>query len=108
MRAKVTTAVCALVIAASALMAAFMLPAGQAVLTSEPVTATRSSSSAVLYIMRSYQGKVAVFEPGKSEPSRVLDVYVETLPKDEQDKLAAGIDIESQAQLESMIDNYTS
>lgn len=108
MRAKVTTAVCALVIAASALMASFMLPAGRAVLTSGPVVSARSSSSAVLYIMRSYQGKVAVFEPGKSEPRQVLDVYVETLPKEEQDKLAAGIAIETQAQLESMIDNYTS
>lgn len=108
MKAKVTTAVCAVVIAASALMAAFMLPAGRAVLTSGPAASASSSSSAVIYIIRSYQGKVAIFQPGKSEPSRVLDVYVETLPKEEQDKLKAGIEIETQEQLESMIDNYTS
>lgn len=93
---------------AGALLGAATAPAGRAVSATVPTASEVSdNSSAVLYIMRAWEGKIGIFRAGSDSAERVLDVYVETLPKEDQDKLAAGIPVYTEKQLEALIGNYT-
>ena len=101
----------AAVVMGAAFMGAYMLPAGRSIFAGSSAVSGATASgteSALLYTMRTWEGKIGVFRAGASSPYQVLDVYVETLPREEQEKLTAGIPIYSEKQLQSMIDNYTS
>lgn len=72
--------------------------------TSEPITQQEDGN----YILKSYEGRVAVFTKGKSEPEMVFDVYVQQLPSYDQGQLNQGIPISDYPTLLSKIEDYIS
>lgn len=72
------------------------------------ITAARSASAAACYTMRAWQGKVAVFYNDESKPEQVLNIFVATLPKSEQQRLASGVRVSTRQELLEMMEDYTS
>lgn len=60
------------------------------------------------YILKEYDGKIAVFYPHKEEPSRVLNIYTQNLPEDDIKRLKNGIDVTNLEQLEQYIADFDS
>ena len=49
-----------------------------------------------------------MFRTGETNPSAVYDVYTSTLPDMDRDALAQGIMVESQEELNRLIEDFTS
>ncbi len=60
-----------------------------------------------LFIIRSYDGKIAVYKNGDPTPFEVLDVYLFTLPEQDRSLLDRGIGVNSTDELVSLIEDYT-
>lgn len=70
-------------------------------------TAALPGSTDTEYIMRDYNGKVAVFREGANTPDEVFDVFTNSLPPDEHERLINGITIQGDEELQKMIEAYT-
>ena len=60
------------------------------------------------YLLRSYDGKLAVFTKDLVHPELVFDVYVKTLPEADQQQLDKGVRVESYEKLTALIEDYIS
>lgn len=60
------------------------------------------------YILKEYEGRVAVYPAGAGEPELILDVLVKYLPDYDRTQMAAGIPIKTYDELISRIEDYTS
>lgn len=106
--------VCSIVLAGLALTAALLLPGNQPVYTkrvsagSSAITSSAPVKNTAGYLLREYKGKIGVFAAGSSSPQQVLDVYINSLPKDDQEKLKKGISAKNHDQLLGLIENYAS
>lgn len=81
------------------------LSAGESKQHIEQQTAT---SAAPKYTFSAYQGKLALFENGYAMPVEIYDVYLDTLPPEEQTKIENGIFAESDVEIQKIIEDYTS
>ena len=69
------------------------------------------SASAVItptYLMKSYGGKLAVFQQEQETPLLIFDVYVSTLPEYDQRLLQKGIPAKGEEHLTRLIEDYIS
>lgn len=60
------------------------------------------------YVVREYEGKVAVFVGGDTQPGMVLDVYVSYLPEADRRLLETGIAVEDYPKLVRLLEDYAS
>ncbi len=60
------------------------------------------------YTVGIWEGKLAVFEPSTDYPMKLYDVAVASLPPEEQQKLRAGITVQSDGELQALLEDYTS
>lgn len=60
------------------------------------------------YYLREYQGKLAVYLPGKDQPEKVFDVYLTTLPAYDRGQLQMGVPVRDYEQLVQLIEDYIS
>ncbi len=60
------------------------------------------------YLIKEYQGRVAVYNSGSQEPDMVLDVLVKYLPDYDRQQMQQGIPVNSYNELVSLIEDYTS
>ena len=76
----------------------------------ETKAAVRPNSEVAVpkYTFTVYQNKLALYERGYAMPVEIFDVYLDTLPKEEQEKIKAGICAESDAEIQKIIEDYTS
>ncbi len=58
------------------------------------------------YTLKEFNGNVAVFSFGSTYPIEVLECPLKSLPDDEAQKLSAGIDIETEEELQQLIEAY--
>lgn len=78
------------------------------------VTGTETSTSSMQetvrapYMLGEYQGKVASYHTGNSEPLEVFDIYLDSLPTVNQQELLRGIPAQSLQELQRLIEDYTS
>ena len=72
--------------------------------TSRPPTPERRD----VYILREYNGYIAVFTPGASEPHMVLDRQVRFLPDIDRMHLQQGITVTGRDELTALIEDYIS
>lgn len=61
-----------------------------------------------LYILKDYQGQVAVYKPSEDTPMEILNIYVQNLPLKDRELLSTGINIHSDQELRSTIEDYNS
>lgn len=66
------------------------------------------SSTPPRYTIGEYDGRLAVYADGQELPKEVYDVYLATLPEEEQIRLRAGIPVEDDIQLQQLLEDYTS
>lgn len=66
------------------------------------------SSRASKYVVKAYNGIVAVFKMNDEFPFKVLDVSVESLPYADQDMLNKGIYVADDQELNSILEDYGS
>ena len=58
------------------------------------------------YTVKSYEGKIGIFYK-EDTLIRIIDVYVKTLPKADQTLLEKGLLVTNEAELRSIIEDYT-
>lgn len=60
------------------------------------------------YVVKTLNGKIAVFADGASAPVKTLDVEVATLPQQDQEALQAGISVNGSEALRRTLEDYES
>ena len=60
------------------------------------------------WILGVWNGQLAVFAPGAPEPYELYDIYIASLPEEEQARLQGGVIAKSKSDLESLLEDYTS
>lgn len=60
------------------------------------------------YIVSEYNGQIAVFVNDDKTPVKIYDSYISTLPQKDQETLKEGIKVETQEELQLIIEDYTS
>ena len=73
--------------------------------TTEEVDNSETVDTEDIYIVKSYEGKIGIFE--NNYLIDVIDVYTKTLPKADQKLLEKGIVISGKSDLNSLIEDYT-
>lgn len=71
-----------------------------------PTTESSAETEEVVYTVKSYMGKIGVFS-ADGKLIQVLEVYVKTLPEADIRLLEEGFTIVGQAELNSIIEDYT-
>lgn len=74
--------------------------------TTAPITTVETVKQG--FKLSEYEGKIAVFELGSKEPVEVFDVYLTSLPQNEQNKIKSGLYAENESELQTLIEDYTS
>lgn len=98
------------IVAASVLLltvfavAAFSLGAKYENTTPPPET----TSTSPLYTLSQYDGKLALFKRGYSMPVEIYEVYLSSLPQDEQSKIKSGISAQTDEEILKIIEDCTS
>lgn len=69
---------------------------------SEKITVTEE------YVIKEYDGKIAVYINQNNEPYIIYDTYISLLPEADQNRLKSGIVIYDSAELQKIIEDYTS
>ncbi len=67
-----------------------------------------SSVAGITRVLSEWQGKLAVFLEGNPTPDEVFDVYIASLPVEEQKRLKAGIRVSNDTELARYLEDYTS
>lgn len=65
----------------------------------------RSPNNSLSYIVKDFNGSVAVFEPENPNPVRITDVYTSHLPKSDQKMLSHGIRVKNQSELNTLLED---
>lgn len=61
-----------------------------------------------LYTFSQYKGRLALYERGFAMPVEIYDVYLDTFPEEDQERILTGIPAESDAEIQKIIEDYTS
>ncbi len=62
----------------------------------------------VVYTLRDYKGKIAVYKGTSAEPIEVFEIFSNSLPEEEYIKVMAGVRANSESELQMLIEAYTS
>lgn len=60
------------------------------------------------YILTEYNGKLAVFHEGNSDPIEIFDITLDSLPQQDQELLTKGLKTSSKKELLLWIEDYSS
>ena len=60
------------------------------------------------YVLRGYEGRLAIFREGSDTPEMIFDVYTRLLPQADRERLEAGITAPDYETLTRLIEDYTS
>lgn len=91
----VITIICAMILASS-------------VATENKNQSEEPSTTLIIYTLRDYNGRIALFKYGENSPYQVYDIQVDSLPEKDVKTIKNGINISSEKELEQLINDYTS
>lgn len=74
----------------------------------QPSNAHENLPQPVTYVLKEYDGKIAVFENDADIPFRITDVYVKNLPQEDRLLLCEGIHAENDSELALLLEDYCS
>ena len=66
------------------------------------------SKQQVIYTIREYEGKIAVFKNSDKKPMTVYESYTSLLPQQDRQRLQNGITVDNTTDLQKIIEDYTS
>lgn len=78
-----------------------------AFLTVSAIIENAAPNGSEKYIMRDYNGRIAVFVYGEDEPQEMFDVFTSSLPRDEAERVYKGITVEGEEALQKLIEDFT-
>ena len=104
---KIFTAVTAAAAVLSAVIIA-LTAAGEGGQDAQSRLNIMSGATQPLYVMKEYNGYLAVFEYGSDTPKEVLSVLITDLPEYDQRELSRGLAIYSEQELQQRIEDYDS
>ena len=61
-----------------------------------------------IFIVKEYEGKIAVFKNDDSKPTTVYESYISLLPESDRIRLQNGITVDNTNDLQKIIEDYTS
>ena len=67
-----------------------------------------TTSNIVTYIVKDFNGNIAVYEMGSARPFKVTDVPISSMPKTDQDMLKNGIQVKGETELDSLLEDLCS
>lgn len=67
-----------------------------------------TSSQSITYVVKNFNGSIAVFEYGNDTPFKVTDINVKNLPYDDQNLLSQGIKVKTKEELKLVLEDYCS
>ena len=68
----------------------------------------KASSHSITYIVKNFNGRIAVFEDESTTPFKITEINIKNLPKEDQILLENGIRADSKEQLNSILEDYCS
>lgn len=74
----------------------------------EAVPAPQNKPLDVVYTLGVWEGNLAVFEGDGEFPVQLYDVSIASLPTEEQQRLKTGITVQSNGELQALLEDYTS
>ncbi len=95
-----------LICAVSLALAGTTLATYTGVSRSRTVSTTLPAVYNYKYVVSEYDGHVAVFVPGQQMPSYITDTPVSALPFADREMLARGIEVKTEAELSSLLEDY--
>ncbi len=95
----------ALAVAASALVLSGVLHGNKNI---DTLITTTSEKTIQKYILKDYNGRIAVFYQGSETPNEIFEIYTRTLPPEDAEKIERGIEIDGLDELSEMLTDYTS
>lgn len=72
------------------------------------VTPTAESLESTSFIIKEYNGKLGIFRGDSKSPYKVLDCSFSLLSDYDKQQLKEGIEVETESELNSLIEDYTS
>ena len=73
-----------------------------------PPKASSEETQSAGYLLREYNGKIAVFKTGEDKPVKITSTQVASLPKQDAKKLKEGISAATRQELEKALEDYCS
>lgn len=77
-------------------------------ITSDVITVSETSKLPPKYILKQTGEIIGLFSPGEDIPERLIDIKVSSLPEADRKLLAKGIEINSDSQLHSILEDLGS
>lgn len=75
------------------------------VLASQTITLAGASADSVCYVLREYNGKIALMEEGVTEPLAIYQTPISSLYPADAELIKSGIRLESAAELSQLIED---
>ena len=75
------------------------------VLASQTITLAGASADSVCYVLREYNGKIALMEEGATEPLAIYQTPISSLYPADAELIKSGIRLESAAELSQLIED---
>lgn len=75
--------------------------------TEDLPSSSQGESTQPSYLVKAYQGKVAVFRFGEEVPLEVRDSHVDQFPEADRDLLKQGIPVHSEEELQRILEDYS-
>ena len=69
---------------------------------------TETPNNSLSYIVKDFNGNIAVFEENSNTPFKVTEVCTNTMPKVDQERLMEGIVVNSQVELNTLLEDLCS
>ena len=67
-----------------------------------------ATSNIVTYIVKDFNGNIAVYESNSDTPFKITDVPISSMPKADQEMLKSGISVKGENELESLLEDLCS
>ena len=74
----------------------------------DPEPRSQAGPEAEAYILGEWEGRLAVYRPGETEPESVLDVYLGLLPPADAQALREGIPVADDEELDRRLEDFMS
>lgn len=74
----------------------------------EKMSQNEGTKQSDYYTIKEYDGRIAVFKNTDKAPQKVYDSYISVLPEADRERLRKGILTDNTAELQKIIEDYTS
>ncbi len=102
-----STIITAIIVATSVITVLIAYSTNYKTQPSELKTKPKATITTIKYTVKEYNGKIAVFENGNTEPIKVMESpFIRDLPAKDQELLSQGIVANDKAELNKILEDY--